>query len=189
MAADPMPVEPARQATRDDPSAQFLAHRHELMAFLMSLDPDPVLAEDILQETWLALAAELRLGRSIDNIPAWSRTVARRAWIRHRRAARRERPDDQAIARLLDRAFAAAPRGPELWAEHLSALRNCMQRLSEAARALLGGRYVEGLTVGELARRTSVNEAAVLMRLSRVRAGLRTCIERRVGVAGAGDAD
>lgn len=164
-------------------SARFLANRHELMAYLMSLDPDPVLAEDILQEVWLALAKEAAEGRLIHQLPAWCRAVGRHAWIKQRRAQRRERPDDAAVAELLDRAFAQEPREPEAWSQQLQALRSCLERLGAPARHLLQRRYVDDADTATLAGELAAAEETVLMRLSRVRGRLRQCVEGRLGGA------
>ncbi|MFM2091424.1 MAG: hypothetical protein RLZZ127_1925, partial [Planctomycetota bacterium] len=146
---------------------EFLAHRHELMAYLLALDPDPILAEDILQEVWLHLAKEARLGRDIAHVPAWCRTVARHAWIRHRRVARRERPDDGAMAELIDRAFADQSRDGETWTLHLRALRACLDGIDRSTRRLLTRRYVDAADTRTLAEEFAAAEPTLLMRLSR----------------------
>nr|MBA3710260.1 sigma-70 family RNA polymerase sigma factor [Planctomycetota bacterium] len=64
-------------------SAEFLAHRHDLQAFLLSMTRDRPLAEDILQDVWVKLAQAVNEGTRVDNVPAWCRTVAKHAILRH----------------------------------------------------------------------------------------------------------
>ncbi len=64
-------------------TAQFLADRHRLMAFIHGLLRDPQTAEDVFQEVWLKLSAELEKGTLIENPPAWCRTVARNLILMH----------------------------------------------------------------------------------------------------------
>lgn len=161
-------------------SAAFLAERHELLAYLQALCGDAQQAEDVLQDVWVALAEAVQAGQEIRSVPAWCRTVARHTFLRHRRAARRERADDEVVMAALERVFAATARSEGEWTRHLAALRRCLEAVGAAAQRLLARRYLDGVTTGTLAAEEAIAEEAVLMRLSRVRAKLRRCVDGRL---------
>lgn len=162
------------------PSTAFLAHRHELLAYIRSLSRDPQEAEDLLQDTWVTLEESLRNGTVIQCLPAWCRTVARNAWIRRRQAARRERPDDLAVATALEQAFAASERDSTPWSRHLAALDRCLEAADAAGRRLLARRYADGADTGTLAAEFRIDEDTLLRRLSRLRLRLRQCVDQRL---------
>ena len=161
-------------------SAAFLAERHELLAYLQALSGDAQQAEDVLQDVWVALAEAVQAGQEVRSVPAWCRTVARHTFLRHRRAARRERADDEVVMAALERVFAATARSEGEWTRHLAALRRCLEAVGAAAQRLLARRYLDGVTTDVLASEAAVAEEAVLMRLSRVRAKLRRCVDGRL---------
>jgi RNA polymerase sigma-70 factor (ECF subfamily) len=167
-------------AATDRMNREFLAYRRDLRAFLMMLDRDPVLVEDILQETWVLLAEQGAKGVVVGQVDAWCRTTARRAWIRHRRASRRERPDDDLVAERIERAFAAEPVPAEPWEGQVEALRACLDGIDPATRRLLERRYLESVETRTLAEEFGASEATLMVRLSRLRARLRECVESRL---------
>lgn len=58
-------------------AAEFIRDRHLLGAFVTGLLRDVHAAEDVLQEVWMLLSAELEKGTRIQNQAAWCRGVAR----------------------------------------------------------------------------------------------------------------
>ena len=64
-------------------AAEFIRDRHLLGAFLDGLLRDVHVAEDVLQEVWLRLSAEVEQGTHIENQPAWCRGVARNLIRQH----------------------------------------------------------------------------------------------------------
>ena len=58
-------------------AAEFIRDRHLLSAFVTGLLRDVHAAEDVLQEVWVFLSAELEKGTRIQNQAAWCRGVAR----------------------------------------------------------------------------------------------------------------
>ena len=59
-------------------AAEFIRDRHLLGAFVNGLLRDVHAAEDVLQEVWVLLSAELEKGTRIQNQAAWCRGVARK---------------------------------------------------------------------------------------------------------------
>jgi RNA polymerase sigma-70 factor, ECF subfamily len=64
-------------------AAEFIRDRHLLGAFVTGLLRDVHAAEDVLQEIWVLLSAELEKGTAIRNQAAWCRGVARNLIRRH----------------------------------------------------------------------------------------------------------
>lgn len=74
--------------------------------------------------------------------------------------------------------------------EKSAALRGCIQKILPDEAGLLAGKYVEGISIAELAVRHSTTEGALKVRLFRLRDALRVCIEKalasaRIGGGGA----
>jgi RNA polymerase sigma-70 factor (ECF subfamily) len=165
----------------DDAGIQraFLVDRHDLMAYLRALCRSEAEAEDLFQDTWLALTDALREGRPVAHVPAWSRTVARRLWLKRIRALRRERPGDEAIATALAEVLDAHP-ADEDRTRMVDALRACLGRLERGTMSLLDRRYGDDLPMTDLAEELGISMDNLCVRLSRARRRLRACIERRL---------
>lgn len=166
-------------------AAGFLRDRHRLGAFVHGLLRDPHAAEDVLQEVWLCLAAEVEKGTLLENQSAWCRGVARnlirRIW--HRRRSSKVVPDSALLETLLDRveqSFAEADAAPEEWTERQEALNECVASLPEASRRLLSLRYEERIPVAELAQTLNRTFEGVTKALYRLRKDLLHCVERKL---------
>ncbi len=125
-------------------------------------------AEDLFQETWLAVARHAHHIREDTALLAWLFTIARnkyrnglRGWVRQSRCARElggeraapsARPDEEVEARR--------------FAERT---RDAFARLPEAHREVLCLCVVEGLPATQAARVLSCSENALRKRLSRAR--------------------
>lgn len=69
-------------------------------------------------------------------------------------------------------------------AEEKSAkLKDCLQKIMPDEAGLLTGKYVEGISIAELAVRHSTTEGALKVRLLRLRDALRNCIEKALASA------
>lgn len=166
----------------DDPSHEHLVgqltrHQKVVFRYILSLVPDPAAAEDILQETNLALwrkAADFDETRPF--LP-WACRFALhqvRAWRRDRARDRHVFDDD-----VLDLLAAEGLREGEPPAlEH--GLRDCLARLPERQRQLILARYQPGASVEQLARERNTNANALSQTLHRIRRSLADCIERHL---------
>ena len=84
-------------------TAWFLADRHRLMAFIFGLLREAQTSEDVFQEVWLKLHAELEKGAVIQNPPAWCRTVARNLILMHWRTKQNSKVRvDSTLVEFLD---------------------------------------------------------------------------------------
>ncbi len=83
--ADQPLVEGLRRGDSAAFEAAYERYRARVFGFLLRLCRRRDVAEELLQETWLKLARSApRLAEDTD-LPAWLYTVARNAWVSHRR--------------------------------------------------------------------------------------------------------
>ncbi len=150
-------------------------------AYVASLFPDFHEAEDLLQNVALVLLRKFPEYDPRRPFVPWALGIAKLEVLTRRRSHARSplayRPE------LADAVAAAFEReGPEL-AARVRALRECVRevrgRSSEAVRL----RYEEGLPPRDVASRLGMSGGAVRVLLARIRAGLETCIGRRLSEA------
>jgi RNA polymerase sigma-70 factor (ECF subfamily) len=165
-------------------TAQFLADRHRLMAFIHGLLRDPQTAEDVFQEVWLKLSAELEKGTLIENPPAWCRTVARNLILMHWRSRKTSRVIvDSTLTEFLDfveQAFAENETVDETGPERRRALAGCLRALPEKSRRLITLKYEQELPLKEIAGAVGQSTDAVIKTLVRLRQALAACVEKRL---------
>lgn len=141
---------------------------------------DEHLAEDIVSETVLALIRTAADDHSnIDSPSAWLRTVARNKINDHFRAAAR-------VQHLIDRVKQssgnndgpAQPSERQERSEHREEIRGVLDKLSEQERLALEWKYVDKLSVRDIAGRLGVTEKAAESILFRARRDFKDKMER-----------
>lgn len=159
-------------------------HQVGTWRYLRYLGADAALAEELTQD---ALVRALEAGQAnadARTAARWLRTTARHLWIDDRR--RRLRHDrsririDDLDAELVDSAWEATLRDDD-GAGFREALGHCMAALPARSRQALELRYRDDAGRAGMARALDLSEAGVKQLLRRLRAGLRECIERRLG--------
>ena len=137
---------------------------------------DRHLAEDVVQETFLAAFRNLGSYRGDGPMAAWIYRIGYRKSIEaHRR--RRDEPEDPAVmarsaARLAPSAEHQVVRG-----ELIATLDRAIDGLTQPLRAVFILRDIEGLSTSEAATALAVSESAVKMRLLRARKELRKSLQ------------
>jgi RNA polymerase sigma-70 factor (ECF subfamily) len=181
-------LEAARRG--DTRSLETLLERHQAQVyrFGMKMCRDPEDARDVLQDTLLTMARNVRDFRGASSISTWLYTIARSFCIKKRRrskfAPERERSLDTEAApdaaRLADPAMGAeeALAGKEV----RQALERGIRALEPIYREVLLLRDVEGLTASEVAEVLGVSVAAVKSRLHRARLSVRAHVAPLLGV-------
>jgi len=174
----------------DARSLETLLERHQAQVyrFGMRMCRDPEDARDVLQDTLLAMARNVRDFRGASSISTWLYTIARSFCIKKRRrskfAPEREQSLDTDAApdaeRLAD---------PALGAEETLAGKQVREALERGIRALeptyrevLLLRDVEGLTAPEVSEVLGVSVSAVKSRLHRARLSVRAHVAPLLGV-------
>lgn len=137
---------------------------------------DRHLAEDVVQETFLAAIRNLESYRGDGPIAAWIYRIGYRKSIEtHRR--RREDPEDPAeLARSTIRRAASAEH-EVVRGELIATLDRSIDELTQPLRAVFVLRDIEGLSTTETAAALTVSESAVKMRLLRARQELRKSLK------------
>jgi RNA polymerase sigma-70 factor, ECF subfamily len=172
-----------KAADSESPSVQYMqqviAWQPRLYAFILSLTGNPNEADDVLQNTNLALLQKQNAYRPDAKFIAWAMQMAYLEVQRHRdsNARARRRIDDTLLDQL-------AARGQESVGEpavELRTLRDCMLRLSPPEREMLTLRY-GGKSVQAIAERWGRTVGSISQTLYRVRGKLAECVKRGLRV-------
>ena len=146
--------------------------------YLCAVVPDFQEAEDLLQEVAVILLRKFPEYNPQKPFVGWAIGVAKREVLMARRRHARSRIIYQAD--LMDRlAEVCEELTPEL-EERSRALRECVRTVQGRAAELLRLRYEECLKFDAIAGRVGMAIVAVRVMLSRTRATLRECIERKL---------
>ena len=167
-------------------AAEFIHDRHRLGAFVGGMLRDAHAAEDVIQEVWVRLAAEVAKGTVIENQPAWCRGVARNLILKHWRTQRTAKvvADSEVMEAFLaqvETAFSDSDHDEEdEWQRRQQALDDCVVALPEKSRLMLSLRYEGRKSVEEVASTTGQSFDAVTKSLYRLRQMLTDCVERKL---------
>jgi RNA polymerase sigma-70 factor (ECF subfamily) len=165
-------------ATQTKPSTEQIIHaqQRDVWRFLVALGCEAAEADDLTQETFLAVLRSKFEYRGEQETAAWLRRSAKNLFISSIRKRRRA-----ALAPNLDDADvdwaqyqAAMPED-----ERIAWLRECVTELAERAQQALKQRYEDGLSREEMASRLGMEASAVRSLLERARQRLRECVERK----------
>lgn len=151
-----------------------------LIAYIRCLIRDPGLVEDVFQETLITAWRRFEDFDSTRTLGAWLRGIALNTArnATRKRAADRHLFSDEVVNQvenvLLSNMYKDDPEG---WSERLAALKECMNRLPEAARELILRRYKSGESSRDIADALKRSAAAIRKELQRTRRLLGHCIE------------
>jgi RNA polymerase sigma-70 factor (ECF subfamily) len=150
----------------------------QIAGFVQALAPDAHAADDLLQD--IAVALMRRFGDYDPSRPfiAWAMGVAKIQLLtlrrdRARAATRFSRESVEALAEAWQEVL------PELDDRRL-ALRRCLESVQGRSRELLSLRYEQALEPRQIGERLGQAAGTVRVALSRLRAALQSCIERRL---------
>ncbi|MBE7500497.1 MAG: sigma-70 family RNA polymerase sigma factor [Verrucomicrobiales bacterium] len=177
-----MPAESQQRFDDSTPAQQrflslFLRSEREIFRYVAALVPNVTDAEDIVQQTALALWEKFNAYDPAQPFTPWACRFAlnkARQWIERR----------QRWQALLDRGLAEelAQRRQELLPEferRLRHLEDCLEKLPPPQRSLVKGYYYERAGVEFLAGRSGRTVAATYKTLQRIREVLQRCVEGR----------
>jgi len=180
MPIDDAPPNPSGERHLAAVQGLFLNYQPMVRAYVLSMVPDFALAEDVVQETFLVVsrkAPDFRIGTSF---PAWVKTIAR---FKALEALRRQRGR---LVALSDEALDALGAEPHEYAgggevdARLELLRACLDDLAPQARRSIEFRYRGDHLPRQIARLMGCTVQSVNVTLSRARAFLRKCVQRRM---------
>jgi len=155
----------------------------EIRAFIGSIVRGSHDCDDVFQDVALTLWKEFpRYDRS-RSFAAWARGVAAmklmQRWDKTKRLPIVLSPEAiQAVSSAFDRS-------EELASGKVEALERCLDQLPEKSRQLLSLRYERSLKIEQIAHEMQATLDAVYQSLSRLRARLLDCVNRRLSAGGA----
>jgi len=153
----------------------FASHDRGIYKYILTLVPNPSAAQEVFQETSVALWQKYGEYRSGSNFFAWACRVAYFEVLKSRQTHRRDRLRfDDALLQTI----AEERRGMEdvLQARRV-VLPDCMQKLPPTDRELIEQRYGGSSTVLEIAERSGRPANTLYKALERIRRTLMHCIE------------
>ncbi|MDI1443309.1 RNA polymerase sigma factor [Polyangium sp. 6x1] len=163
-----------------DPSAfdEVYARYHErVFRFLLRLSGKRQVAEDLFQETWLAVARDATSLADDSDLAAWIFTLARNRYRSHRRWAMLDLTRVFSFGAEQD-VESPSPEGEVAARAEASAAREAFASLAPAAKEVLLLAVGEGLEAPRVAEVLGISPEAARQRLSRARAELATAIEK-----------
>jgi RNA polymerase sigma-70 factor (ECF subfamily) len=179
-------IQECAQSDRSDEKAKgkvfldyFLKARRRIFAYIYTLLPNAVDAEDVLQEVSKLLWEKFDEGNPPDDFVAWACRIANYKVREHRRSQRRWQcmfsdAMCQRLAATIDEQQSA-----ELFLDQRQeALAGCLAKLAATDRALLTERFREGASVRSVAEAFGRTTDAVYKILARIRERLHDCVER-----------
>ena len=181
-------LERARLGDRQAIEELLARHQAQVYRFGLRMCRNPEDAEDVLQETLLAMARGVRDFRGASSISTWLYTIARSFCIKKRRtskfAAKAPHSLDTDVAAESAR-LADPAKGPDevLAGKQVErALEQTIRALEPMYREVLLLRDVKGLTAPEVAEVLGVSVQAVKSRLHRARLSVRAHVAPLLGV-------
>ena len=164
----------------------FLAAESVLKAYLLAATGDMHAADDLLQAVASVLWEKFDQYDQSRPFQPWALGIGRLEVLKWRQGLARSREvlSAEAMDVLMD---AATEHAGEI-DERLTHLRRCVEALKERTRRVLRLRYWKALSIRQVADRLGKSVAAIEMALTRVRRGLRECVEKKLSRATRGGA-
>lgn len=153
-------------------------HRPQLYAYVLSLIPNWADADEVFQETNVRLWRDFARFDEGTDFGAWAASIAYYQVLTWRKRQSRSRLmfDESTVSAIADSQEQVMP----LVEARCRALRECFKGLSGRNRELLAKCYAPGVSMSEVGVTVGKSRSALYKSLQRIRASLRTCIERRI---------
>lgn len=162
-------------------------YQGRVRAFFAARVRDAGAADDLAQDTFFLAFRHLASYDASRPFYPWLKAIALNVL---RNDSRKHRlltvKDPERTEEGLDLAAAAYADGLDEAARAggvLSALRDCVGHLGEAAARVVDARYARGMNLGEIAAGEGTTARTLAVQLVRIRRKLRACVEGRVGMA------
>jgi RNA polymerase sigma-70 factor, ECF subfamily len=172
--------------SHDEFVALLTASQRRVYAFICTLVIDRTDADEVLQETNLALWQQIDRFEPGTDFVAWACRVAHFKVMKLRDAAKRHRVKlDDAVIELLATESIEEQRidhrlAAERYEKNRLALVACLEELSERNRNILLLHYQGGQSLATIGASIGRTANAVAQQFHRIRAVLRTCVQRRL---------
>ena len=170
------------QSKSEEVAQQWTESLPAVSAYVRSMTRDFHDAQDILQEVSMIVVRKYGDYDAARPFIAWVIGIARNEVLAYRRRLSTEcRTFDDATMEQLTRAFVETK---DQWDPLAEALEDCVKRVPQKARQLLELRYVNDLRYEQISLALGVSVSSVKVAMHRLRANLRSCIERHPAASG-----
>lgn len=174
--------------TRQDLNQQLVTmmtlHQRSVYGYIVSLLGSPADADDVLQNTYLAIWRKADEYHGEGKFTTWACRIAYFEVLAYRKKHRRE-PSAGFDPRVLDQIAEVAGEVVSEVDDRLEAMRGCMAKMDEASRELLRMRYQQELSMRQIHEQSGrKTEGSVRVALHRVRQSLLDCIRKRMSAGG-----
>lgn len=158
-------------------------YQQRIFGFGLHMCGDPEDAKEVLQETLLAAARNVKDFRGGSSLSTWLYTIARSFCIKRRRRTKYAPAEELSLDALGATLPASGPAPDEIASQRevRRALAGVIESLDSDSREVFVLRDIEGLTAPEVAEITETSLDAVKSRLHRARASVRELLEQRLG--------
>jgi RNA polymerase sigma-70 factor (ECF subfamily) len=170
---------PATPASGFDPARLIADHQVGIWRYLRALGCEPSLAEDLTQETFLAVFQRPFQELSPSATAAYLRTTARNLYVSHHRKHSRMSTADLTYMEDVSTQWSQWA-GLDQGEMMLDALRGCLEELTERARLALEMRFGKQATRQEIAAAVNLTEDGAKNLMQRAKKQLKDCIGRNV---------
>ncbi len=161
--------------------ALFARYQRRLYLYILSMVPNPTDAEEVLQDTNIAVWQHFEKFEPGTDFRAW---VFQIAYYRVRKHYDRKRRDGLSFSNeLLDELSLMHHRHSDVLEERRAALPSCIEKLPPQDQELVDLVYGQGVAVAQVAERMERKITSVYRSLRRIRQLLFSCIEARLGKA------
>ncbi len=160
--------------------SQITRHQTSLLAYVHSIVPKVLEAEELLQRANLVLWTKRDKFEPGSNFKAWAFSVCRweaRAMLKQRKRQGWLVFDDELALMIGERMASIPDSDTDFYPE---ALRKCLALLSDKHRGLILERYEQGHSLKGCAERSGRSEGGLKVTLHRIRIELRRCITRQI---------
>lgn len=154
----------------------YVEHQRAIYKHIFALLPDPAHAEEVFQNTCLAVLRKADQFKQGTNFLHWAAQIARYETYNYRRRLQADklRFSESTMETIAELQLASSDQSQT----RRDALRHCVSQLKDDDRELIVQRYREGTTADALAEQLGRTAHSVRKSIRRVRAALRECIER-----------
>lgn len=153
--------------------------RHDLRLFLSTYAVSIDMIDDVLQNALVACYENITRYELRGTFLAWVKGIARNLMLKELHARARVLPsEDSFLERVIAQSAIDAAQGADREEERMERLRECMEKLPDAAKAMIRDRYYNRIPVQELARRQGRPPTWAAVTLFRIREMLRECMNQ-----------
>ncbi len=165
--------------------ALFLAHQNRVYSYILTMVPNRVDADDILQETTMVMWREYCKETEVKNFAAWAIKISQYRIMNYRNSQIRSRM--KYSSKLMTMLSDEVAIKYDSYDDRLDSLDNCLNKLGQKDRRLVRMRYEDNCKANEISTKVGMSVHGIYKALSRINNALLHCVRRRMKLEGAND--